>query len=64
MSQNQGSATQEIPFAQDLLHVAKRVPKPSQEQLRIEGWRGSWLSRLAEVLVGRDREEKPQNQPG
>jgi hypothetical protein len=38
----------------DLLAEAKRTPKPKSEALRVEGWRRSWLSKISELLVGKD----------
>ena len=38
----------------ELLSESKRQVTPQGEQLRVEGWRTSWLSRLSEVLVGKD----------
>lgn len=40
---------------QELVAAATRQPPKSADQkLRVEGWRTSWLSRLSEVLVGKD----------
>jgi hypothetical protein len=39
---------------QDLLFEAKRQSKPKHEQFRVEGWRNSWMSRISELLVGKD----------
>jgi len=44
----------QINLPKDLLSEAKRQPKPKNEQLRVDGWRNSWLSRLSEMLVGKD----------
>jgi hypothetical protein len=39
----------------DLLAEAKRQhPKPTSDRFLVEGWRRSWLSRLSEMLVGKD----------
>ena len=38
----------------DLVSESKRQPKPKGEQLRVEGWRNSWLSRISELIVGKD----------
>jgi hypothetical protein len=38
----------------DLLSESKQTPKPKSEELRVEGWRNSWLSRISELLVGKD----------
>jgi hypothetical protein len=51
MADNSMTGTFQIP--QDLLSEAKRT-KPKNDRLHVEGWRNSWLSRLAEKLVGKD----------
>jgi hypothetical protein len=51
MADNSMTGTFKIP--QDLLSEAKRS-KPKNDRLHVEGWRNSWLSRLAEKLVGKD----------
>ncbi len=51
MADNSMTGTFRIP--QDLLSEAKRT-KPNNDRLHVEGWRNSWLSRLAEKLVGKD----------
>jgi hypothetical protein len=38
----------------DLVLAARRQSKPKSEQFRVEGWRSSWLSRISELLVGKD----------
>jgi hypothetical protein len=52
MSDNSMTGTFQIP--KDLLLEAKRAAKPKNERLHVEGWRNSWLSRIAEMLVGKD----------
>jgi hypothetical protein len=47
------SMTGRFQIPQDLLSEAKRT-KPKTDRLHVEGWRNSWLSRLAEKLVGKD----------
>jgi hypothetical protein len=54
MADNSMTGTFQISLPQDLLTEAKRVKEPKNEQLRVEGWRNSWLSKVAELLVGRD----------
>lgn len=44
----------EFKLPKDLLNEATRVTKPHKEQLHVEGWRNSWLSRLSEVLIGKE----------
>lgn len=55
MSDHTSTGTFQIHFPQDLLQESKRVPKPTNDQLKVEGWRNSWLSRLAEMLIGKDK---------
>ncbi len=43
-----------IDLPQDLLMESARTPAPRHERLGVEGWRTSWLSRLLELLAGRD----------
>jgi hypothetical protein len=39
----------------DLLAEAKRQkPKPSSDRFQVEGWRRSWLTKLSEMLIGKD----------
>ena len=52
MADHSMTGTFKIP--QDLLSEAKRASKPKSERLHVEGWRNSWLSRIAEMLVGKD----------
>jgi hypothetical protein len=54
MVDNSMTGTYQINLPKDLLSEAKRAPKPKNEQLRVEGWRNSWLSRISELLVGKD----------
>ncbi|HEX3914946.1 MAG TPA: hypothetical protein VHW71_15700 [Steroidobacteraceae bacterium] len=51
MADNTMTGTFKIP--QDLLSEAKRA-NLKNDRLHVEGWRNSWLSRLAELLVGKD----------
>lgn len=45
----------QINLPKDLVSEAqKRQVTPKADQLHVEGWRTSWLSRLSEVLVGKD----------
>jgi hypothetical protein len=52
MADNSMTGTFRIP--KDLLSEAARISKPKSDRLHVEGWRNSWLSRLAEMLVGKD----------
>jgi hypothetical protein len=54
MADNSMTGTFQINLPKDLLSEAKRASKPKNEQLRVEGWRTSWLSRISELLVGKD----------
>jgi hypothetical protein len=54
MADNSMTGSFQLNLPKDLISEAKRAPKPKQEELRVEGWRNSWLSRLSEVLVGKD----------
>jgi hypothetical protein len=51
MADHSMTGTFQIP--KDLLSEAKRT-QPKNDRLHVEGWRNSWLSRLAEMLVGKD----------
>jgi hypothetical protein len=52
MADNSMTGTFQIP--KDLLSEANRTSKLKSDQLHVEGWRNSWLSRIAEMLVGKD----------
>jgi hypothetical protein len=54
MADNSMTGTFQINLPKDLLLEAKRAPKGKTEELKVEGWRNSWMSRIAELLVGRD----------
>ncbi len=54
MADNSMTGTFQINLPKDLLSEAKRASKVKAEQLHVEGWRNSWLSRIAEMLVGKD----------
>jgi hypothetical protein len=54
MADNSMTGTFQLNLPKDLLSEAKRAPKVKSEQLRVEGWRNSWLSRISELLVGKD----------
>jgi hypothetical protein len=55
MADNSMTGAYQLNLPKDLLSEAKRQqPKPNKDQLRVEGWRTSWLSRLSELLVGKD----------
>jgi hypothetical protein len=48
------TGTFQLNLPKDLLSEARRQPKLKNEQLKVEGWRNSWLSRISELLVGKD----------
>lgn len=48
------TGTFQINLPKDLLSEARRQSKPKNEQLKVEGWRSSWLSKVSEMLVGKD----------
>ena len=54
MADNSMTGAFRISLPQDLLSEAKRAPAGKREQLHVEGWRKSWLSRLSELFVGKD----------
>jgi hypothetical protein len=55
MADNSMTGAYQLNLPKDLLSEAKRQQlKLSKEQLRVEGWRTSWLSRISEILVGKD----------
>ena len=53
MSDNSMTGTFQVSLPKDLLLEAKRASKPKSEQFKVEGWRNSWLSRIAELVVGK-----------
>jgi hypothetical protein len=54
MADNSMTGTFQFNLPKDLLTEARRASKPKSEQLHMEQWRNSWLSRISELLVGRD----------
>lgn len=54
MIDNSMTGTYQISLPKDLLSEAKRAPKVKRDELHVEGWRNSWLSRISEKLVGKD----------
>ena len=48
------TGTFQLDLPKDLVSEAKRSPKVKADQLHVEGWRNSWLSRVGELLVGKD----------
>jgi hypothetical protein len=47
-----GTFQRELP--KDLLTEAQRAARKPKNDLRVEGWRSSWLTRISEMLVGKD----------
>ncbi len=55
MDHDSSPDTFQLNLPKDLLVEAKRHARPRlpEAQLRVEGWRSSWLSRVSELLVGK-----------
>jgi hypothetical protein len=54
MADNTMPAAFQSKLPKELLAAAQRTAKPKGEQLRVEGWRNSWFTKLSEIIVGRD----------
>ena len=54
MADHSMTGTFRFELPKDLLSEAQRAATKPQDDLRIEGWRRSWLSRISEKLVGED----------
>jgi hypothetical protein len=54
MADNSMTGTFQINLPKDLLLEANRASKAKSEHFHVEGWRNSWLSRISEMLVGKD----------
>jgi hypothetical protein len=54
MVDNSMTGTFQIDLPKELLSAASRAAKPKHEQLHVEGWRNSWLSKISEFFVGKD----------
>jgi hypothetical protein len=54
MADNSMTGTFQVNLPKDLLSEAKRAATAKSEQFQVEGWRNSWLSRLSEMLVGKE----------
>jgi hypothetical protein len=48
------TGTFQIELPKDLIAHAKNSRGAKANELHVEGWRGSWLSRLMEKLIGQD----------
>jgi len=51
---NSSTGTFRMDLPKDLLSAAQQTPQPATPELRVEGWRDSWLARISEMLVGKD----------
>jgi hypothetical protein len=54
MADQSMTGTFQFQLPKDLVSESKRQPKPKDELLHVEGWRNSWMTRIAELLVGKD----------
>ena len=55
MADNSLNGAFQLTLPKELISAANRQPpKTADQKLHVEGWRTSWLSRLSEVLVGKD----------
>lgn len=55
MADNSLNGAFQLTLPKELVSAANRQPpKTADQKLHVEGWRTSWLSRLSEVLVGKD----------
>jgi hypothetical protein len=54
MADNSMTGSFQIKLPKDLLTEAQRRLTPKQDQLHVDGWKNSWLTRLSEILVGHD----------
>jgi hypothetical protein len=48
------TGTFQINLPKDLVSESRKQPKPKNEQLKVEGWRNSWLTRVSEMLIGKE----------
>jgi hypothetical protein len=54
MIDNSMTGSFQLDLPKELLSASKRAGVPQTEQLRVEGWRNSWLTRISELFVGKD----------
>jgi hypothetical protein len=54
MADNSMTGSFQINLPKELLSASHRTAAPKSEQLRVEGWRNSWLTRISELFVGKD----------
>lgn len=55
MGDNARSDASQISFPPELLQASQHAAKRAADQLRVEGFRHSWFSRLSELLIGKDK---------
>jgi len=54
MADNSLTGKFRINLPQELLAAAAPKLPPKKEELQVEGWRDSWLSRISEALIGKE----------
>ena len=54
MADHSMTGTFRLELPKDLISEAQRAAKKPKDNLRVEGWRSSWLSRISEKLIGED----------
>jgi hypothetical protein len=54
MADQSMTGTFRFELPKDLVSESKQQPKPKGEHFQVEGWRNSWLTRIAELIVGKD----------
>ncbi len=54
MADHSMTGTFQLKLPKDLLVEAQRAAKKPKNDLQIEGFRTSWLTRLSEMFVGKD----------
>jgi hypothetical protein len=45
----------QMSLPKELLSIAQRRTPPKGEALHVEGWRSTWLGRIGELFVGKDK---------
>ena len=54
MADTSMTGTFQMELPKDLLSEAKRAARTPADPLHVEAWKASWLSRLSELIVGKD----------
>jgi hypothetical protein len=54
MADNSLTGKFRLNLPKELLAAAKPKLPPKKEELQVEGWRNTWLSRLSEALIGKE----------